>query len=45
MAGLVPTTPINEARRSSQVEMPLCRMIGVAGTSPAMTSVKALTLT
>ncbi len=30
MAGLVPATPLNEAR--------LCRMIGVAGTSPAMTA-------
>jgi hypothetical protein len=29
MAGLVPATPLNEGR--------LCHMIGVAGTSPAMT--------
>ncbi len=31
MAGLVPATPLNEARP--------CHMIGVAGTSPAMTEV------
>ncbi len=35
MAGRVPATPIGHA----SLWLPLCHMIGVAGTSPAMTAV------